>query len=276
MSCWQVPETQTPRRFVLQHLGFPPFSSIYPPGVRGSPRSFATRLFSLGRTGSFPLSIPSDYTADRAKASPSEGQQSADGWAQRDLQCEGDRRDDGETEDGKGKKNNLEGTRQEMVEDDELVYEAESPDEAALVHAAHVYGFTLRGRSADHVLVDLPGIGSVVVQLLHILPFDSNRRRMSVVVRHPLSGQVVVYTKGADSVIMDLSKNPKGKILDLLEIYGELLCANSVLYSLLCLDLSQDQEVHHHIREQTQKHLDSYARDGLRTLCIAKKVTLQI
>ncbi|CDQ59754.1 unnamed protein product [Oncorhynchus mykiss] len=27
-----------------------------------------------------------------------------------------------------------------------------------------------------------------------------------------------------------------------------------------------------HIREQTQKHLDNYAREGLRTLCIAKKV----
>lgn len=37
----------------------------------------------------------------------------------------------------------------------------------------------------------------------------------------------------------------------------------------------QAQEIYSHIREQTQKHLDSYARDGLRTLCIAKKVTLQ-
>lgn len=96
--------------------------------------------------------------------------------------------------------------------DDELLYEAESPDEAALVHAAHAYRCTLRGRSTDHLLVDLPGIGSLAVQLLHILPFDSNRKRMSVVVRHPLSGQVVVYTKGADSVIMDLSETPTGKL----------------------------------------------------------------
>lgn len=28
------------------------------------------------------------------------------------------------------------------------------------------------------------------------------------------------------------------------------------------------------VRTQTQKHLDWYARDGLRTLCIAKKVIL--
>lgn len=128
-----------------------------------------------------------------------------------DLSCSAERRDIGETEDGKHQKFCPEWSRQEMVDKDELLYEAESPDEAALVHAAHVYGFTLRSRSAGHVLVDLPGIGSVVVQLLHILPFDSCRKRMSVVVRHPLSGEVVVYTKGADSVVMELSKNPKGK-----------------------------------------------------------------
>lgn len=49
-----------------------------------------------------------------------------------------------------------------------------------------------------------------------------------------------------------------------------------VLYVLLlCSGAEQAQEIYSHIRDQTQKHLDSYARDGLRTLCIAKKVTLQ-
>uniref|UniRef100_A0A8C7XKH0 Phospholipid-transporting ATPase n=1 Tax=Oryzias sinensis TaxID=183150 RepID=A0A8C7XKH0_9TELE len=119
--------------------------------------------------------------------------------------------------------------------EDELLYEAESPDEAALVHAARAYHCTLRARSPENLLVELPGIGSLPVRLLHVLPFDSNRKRMSVVVRHPLTGELVVYTKGADSVIMDL-------------------------------------ELYSHIREQTQKHLDAYAREGLRTLCIAKKV----
>lgn len=45
---------------------------------------------------------------------------------------------------------------------------------------------------------------------------------------------------------------------------------------LVCSDLSPNQEAYRHIQEQTQRHLDSYARDGLRTLCIAKKVTLTI
>uniref|UniRef100_A0A672HEM9 Phospholipid-transporting ATPase n=1 Tax=Salarias fasciatus TaxID=181472 RepID=A0A672HEM9_SALFA len=123
--------------------------------------------------------------------------------------------------------------------DDELLYEAESPDEAALVHAARAYRCILRGRTAESLLVDLPGFGCLSVQLLHTLPFDSNRKRMSVVVRHPLTQQVVVYTKGADSVIMDLSETPKGN---------------------------------NRVREETQKHVNFYAREGLRTLCIARKI----
>lgn len=85
-----------------------------------------------------------------------------------------------------------------------LCYEAESPDEAALVHAAKAYKCILQSRTPDQVTVDFAGLGSLTFQLLHILPFDSVRKRMSVVVRHPVSDQVVVYTKGADSVMMDL------------------------------------------------------------------------
>lgn len=85
-----------------------------------------------------------------------------------------------------------------------LCYEAESPDEAALVYAARAYQCTLRSRTPEEVMVDFAALGPLTFQLLHILPFDSVRKRMSVVVRHPLSNQVVVYTKGADSAIMDL------------------------------------------------------------------------
>lgn len=85
-----------------------------------------------------------------------------------------------------------------------LSYEAESPDEAALVHAARAYKCVLQSRTPDQVTVNFAGLGSLTFQLLHILPFDSLRKRMSVVVRHPVSNKVVVYTKGADSVMMDL------------------------------------------------------------------------
>uniref|UniRef100_A0A672SBU7 Phospholipid-transporting ATPase n=1 Tax=Sinocyclocheilus grahami TaxID=75366 RepID=A0A672SBU7_SINGR len=126
-------------------------------------------------------------------------------------------------------------------EAEELLYEAESPDEAALVQAAKAYGCTLLGRSPEQVLVAVPGTGPLSIPLLHVLPFHSARKRMSVVVRHPLTGEVVVYTKGADNVIMELA-----------EAAEDGFCRE--------------------IMERTQRHLDQYARDGLRTLCVAKKV----
>ncbi|XP_074180742.1 phospholipid-transporting ATPase VD isoform X2 [Rhinolophus sinicus] len=128
-----------------------------------------------------------------------------------------------------------------------LCYEAESPDEAALVYAARAYRCTLQSRTPEQVMVDFAALGPLTFQLLHILPFDSVRKRMSVVVRHPLSNQVVVYTKGADSVIMEL-------------------------LSVASLDGASLEKQQMIIREKTQKHLDDYAKRGLRTLCIAKKV----
>ncbi|KAM9849286.1 phospholipid-transporting ATPase VA [Aulostomus maculatus] len=131
------------------------------------------------------------------------------------------------------------------LEEGELRYEAESPDEAALVYAARAYKCSLVGRLPDQVMVELPHLGKLSFELLHTLGFDSTRKRMSVVVRHPLTDQITVYTKGADSVIMDLIKPPnagnsKGKR------------QKKIVY-------------------RTQNYLNLYAADGLRTLCIAKK-----
>ncbi|XP_064422995.1 phospholipid-transporting ATPase VB [Latimeria chalumnae] len=130
----------------------------------------------------------------------------------------------------------------------ETCYEAESPDEAALVYAAHAYNFTLISRTPDHVTVRLPQGALLTFELLYTLGFDSTRKRMSVVVRHPLTKEIIVYSKGADSVVMDLLEMPDRD------------CH---------LDVQKKLQ---RMRERTQKHLDLYAREGLRTLCIAKKV----
>lgn len=91
---------------------------------------------------------------------------------------------------------------------DNLTYEAESPDEAALVHTAKAYGFTLLARSPDSVTVRLPSGNDLVFEVLDTLAFDSNRKRMSVLVRHPITRERVLYTKGADYAIMELLGAP--------------------------------------------------------------------
>ncbi|KAM8975469.1 phospholipid-transporting ATPase VA [Pelodytes ibericus] len=132
------------------------------------------------------------------------------------------------------------------AQEGELRYEAESPDEAALVYAARAYHCSLVGRLSDQVTVELPHLGRLSFELLHTLGFDSIRKRMSVVVRHPLTDEIVVYTKGADSVILDLVQS-----------------------------CSKDNSLGRHqrkIQAKTQHYLNYYAVDGLRTLCIAKRV----
>ncbi|KAK2849262.1 hypothetical protein Q5P01_009096 [Channa striata] len=128
---------------------------------------------------------------------------------------------------------------------DNLCYEAESPDEAALVYAAKAYGFTLLARTPDSVTVRLPSGEDLVFEVLDTLAFDSNRKRMSVLVRHPITKEYVLYTKGADYAIMELLGTP----------YAEQLRGNQK-----------------EIATDTQHHLDCYAKDGLRTLCFTKKV----
>uniref|UniRef100_A0A3B3D597 Phospholipid-transporting ATPase n=1 Tax=Oryzias melastigma TaxID=30732 RepID=A0A3B3D597_ORYME len=121
---------------------------------------------------------------------------------------------------------------------EDLCYEAESPDEAALVYAAKTYGFTLLARTPDSVTVRVPSGEELVFEVLDTLAFDSNRKRMSVLVRHPITREYVLYTKGADYAIMEL------------------------------LGTGQQKK----IATDTQYHLDCYAKDGLRTLCITKKI----
>lgn len=126
-----------------------------------------------------------------------------------------------------------------------LSYEAESPDEAALVYTAKAYGFTLLARTPDSVTVRLPSGEDLVFEVLDTLTFDSHRKRMSVLVRHPITKEYVLYTKGADYAIMELLGTP----------YAEHLSGNQK-----------------NTATDTQHHLDCYAKEGLRTLCIAKKV----
>ncbi|KAG8004106.1 putative phospholipid-transporting ATPase VB [Nibea albiflora] len=128
---------------------------------------------------------------------------------------------------------------------DNLSYEAESPDEAALVYAAKAYGFTLLARTPDSVTVRLPSGEDLVFEVLDTLTFDSIRKRMSILVRDPITKKYVLYTKGADYAIMELLGTP----------YAENLRGNQK-----------------NIAADTQHHLDCYAKDGLRTLCFTKKV----
>ncbi|XP_067892119.1 phospholipid-transporting ATPase VD-like [Heterodontus francisci] len=200
------------------------------------PSTFANRLLNRVKPASpSALKVQNEAAAGSAKKIKATGGQTP---AEESVQSVSEELDETAGSSPRGP-----GISAEECSTSKLRYEAESPDEAALVHAARAYKCTLLSKTSNQVTVELNKVGRLHFQLLHILPFDSIRKRMSVVVRHPLTNKVVVYTKGADSVMMDLlDTSTKGH---------------------------REQKV---IQERTQNYLDYYAKVGLRTLCIAKKV----
>lgn len=76
------------------------------------------------------------------------------------------------------------------------IYEAESPDELALVDAAYNYGCRLLKRTPTMATVETPSEGKLNYEILNVLPFDSTRKRMSVIFRNPLTNQIILYCKG--------------------------------------------------------------------------------
>jgi len=76
-----------------------------------------------------------------------------------------------------------------VVEKDEVTgersYKAESPDEEALVDAAKMLGFELENRSTSSMTMRTKNGKSVVYKIHAIIPFDSARKRMSVLVETP-------------------------------------------------------------------------------------------
>ena len=78
-----------------------------------------------------------------------------------------------------------------------IKYQAESPDEAALVAAGKAFGFFFHRRNHTSVLVREPSGDAEVeaeYEILNILEFDSTRKRMSVICRTP-EGAIMLYCK---------------------------------------------------------------------------------
>ncbi|KAJ6260842.1 Phospholipid-transporting ATPase DNF1 [Drechslerella dactyloides] len=117
-----------------------------------------------------------------------------------------------------------------------IEFKAQSPDEAALVATARDMGFSLVERTQSGVRLNVHG-KMVGYQVLNTLEFNSARKRMSAIIRMP-DDKIILFCKGADSII----------------------------YSRLAPDEQQD------LRKTTAEHLEVFAREGLRTLCIAERV----
>lgn len=115
----------------------------------------------------------------------------------------------------------------------EIKYQAASPDEGALVEGAVRLGYQFTNRKPRSVIISANG-EEQEYELLAVCEFNSSRKRMSTIFRCP-DGKIRLYCKGADTVILER--------------------------------LHDDNP----IVEVTLQHLEEYASEGLRTLCLAMR-----
>ncbi|CCD72226.1 Phospholipid-transporting ATPase [Caenorhabditis elegans] len=117
----------------------------------------------------------------------------------------------------------------------QLVYQAQSPDEHALTSAARNFGYVFRARTPQSITIEVMG-NEETHELLAILDFNNDRKRMSVIVKGP-DGKIRLYCKGADMMIMQRIHPSTSQIM----------------------------------RTSTNTHLADFANIGLRTLCLGYK-----
>ncbi|KDO32666.1 hypothetical protein SPRG_02367 [Saprolegnia parasitica CBS 223.65] len=125
----------------------------------------------------------------------------------------------------------------QVQDDGSLLYQSSSPDEQALCAAARDLGFSLERRSGATCHVNIRGL-ETSYEILHVLEFTSDRKRMSVLCKKKDDDTIFLYCKGADDVILE-------RLAD---------------------DHAQGAVV------VTRGHLQEYAAQGLRTLTTAVRI----
>ena len=112
-----------------------------------------------------------------------------------------------------------------------VTYQASSPDEVALVEWSEEMGLTLVERTLSSMKLKTPNGDIIPYSVLQIFPFTSETKRMGIIVKDEMSNEIVFYMKGADVVMSSIVQ------------YNDWL----------------------------EEEVDNMAREGLRTLVVAKK-----
>lgn len=152
----------------------------------------------------------------------------------------------------------------------DITYQAASPDEAALVSAARDLGFAVIERTLRSITLQIASEAQpMVVEILNIIEFTSDRKRMSVIVKLP-TDEIVLICKGADSVI-----------LERMDIPAELSPHSDDPWAIETVPASPISPRHSGfdgLRDtrweftRTMEHLQDFATDGLRTLLYAYRI----
>ena len=130
-------------------------------------------------------------------------------------------------------------------------YSASSPDELALVCGAKYFGCEFVDRKPGSVSIKKPDGVVDQYDILEVFEFDSNRKRMSVIAqRRKRDDELRLMSESEEDDVLILTKG-----------------ADSMLFSRLDPISANNERIH----DTTEKHLQAFAEDGLRTLVFFTK-----
>ncbi len=122
--------------------------------------------------------------------------------------------------------------------DKKIIYQGTNPDELTLVQASGELGIKFIERKNNEIKLEILGENETW-ELLDRFEFSSSRLRSSIIVKEPKTNRILLFMKGADSVILSEEN---------------------------LTHLSSEK-----ISPITKDHIDNFARNGYRTLCFSMK-----
>ncbi|CAD5208340.1 unnamed protein product [Bursaphelenchus xylophilus] len=122
-----------------------------------------------------------------------------------------------------------------IIENGQLSYQAASPDEVALVQWTEQVGVKLANRDLTSMQLLLDNGNTKSFQILHLFPFTSETKRMGIIIKDETTDEISFIMKGADTVMSQM-----------------------VMYN-----------------DWLDEECSNMAREGLRTLVVAKKILSQ-
>ena len=122
------------------------------------------------------------------------------------------------------------------TKDDKKIIQSSSPDEVALIEAAEKVGFNFINKTPSTIEIEIKWSKEKQIwNVLLELPFDSTRKRMSLVVNKEGTNEYLLLTKGADS------------------------------------EMLKKMNLNEHYTKTVNNHLNKFAEESYRTLVLGKR-----
>ena len=99
------------------------------------------------------------------------------------------------------------------IKDDKIIYQSTFPDDIALVRGAQQLGYEFKVRNYNNIMIkNYINHNTYNFEVLIYIPFDSDRKRMTVLVKDENKQKYYVFSKGSDSVMISESNEEKSII----------------------------------------------------------------